>query len=263
VQTTINYTDVGRVCAALAMQAPETLSAPVTAGATSIQVTPAVPADWQVGSTLVLDSANPTLRETVTITGPPSGQNVPVTATANGHVLGAPVVNATIVAPYPGIASRAWDRWTYNKAGFGYEAWTDTKEGNITNHGTIVVALSKPLVVLSDVTSATFQPSPAAPAATVNLAHAWIKDDFILEAMAPGSFFSRQGMAVVTYSGGYNPIPDDIANAATVIAARMYKERDSGYADVIGNADTGILEYKKAIPSDVLALVQAYRRWVP
>ena len=255
------YTDAGKIIAALAFQSPETLSQAISAGATSITLNQNAPTDWQAGSSLVLDSGNPTLRETVTITGAPSGAIVPISTTVNAHVLGCPVMNATLVANYPAAASRYFDSLTWNNAGFAYESWTDLKSGYFDNRGYIVVPLSKPLVKIADVTSVTFQPTPMYPADILDLTKAWIRDGYFLE-VTPANYYNlREGLATVVYKGGYNPLPDDIAWAVTVIAARMYKERDSGYSDTIGSQEMGTLTYKKALPADVVAVVNRYKRW--
>lgn len=259
--STALYTDTGKVAAALAIQSPETLAAPVSTGATSITLNQAPPADWQVGATLILDANNPTLREMVTITGAPSGANVSVSATVNAHVLGIPVVNGTLLANYPGSASRMFDSLTYTPAGFAYETVTEIKSAYYANNGLIVVPLSKPVVAIGDVISAIFQIDPLNPANTLDLTKAWVRDGYILEIVPAQSYCRHEGMATVTYKGGYSPVPDDIALAVTMLAARLYKERDSGYSDVIGNSDMGIVQYKKALPADVAAIVQKYRRW--
>lgn len=255
------YTDAGRVAAALAFQSPETLSAGISAGAVSITLYQSAPGDWQLGSTLVLDINNPALRETVTITAAPSDVDISISACVNSHAAGCPVVNVTAVEPYTAQASRWFDSLTYNKLGFAYEAVTEAKEAYIDNDGYLIVPLSKPLVALSDITSVTFQPTPLDPAQTVDLTKAWVENGNVLRAVPVVSSPNRRGMASASYTGGFNPLPDDLVLAVTMLAARLYKERDSGYSDVVGSADTGIMQYKKALPADVNAVVQRYRRW--
>lgn len=259
--STALYTDVGRVAQALAFQTPETLNAAVSASATSITLSSPFPSDWTVGSTLILDVNNPSLRESVTITGAPSGQTIPISATVNAHVAQSPVVNGTLVANYIGAASRWFDSVSYNKLGFAYEAVTETKQAYIDNDGYIVVPLSKPIVQIQNVTGVTFQPTPLDPVDTLNVSQAWIEDNYFLKIAPINSYSRRNGQAVVMYSGGYNPVPDDIVQAVTVMAARFYKERDSGYSDVIGSTETGIMQYQKAMPADVKVIVEKYRRW--
>lgn len=258
--TTALYTDLGRVTAALAWQAPETIQNPVGAGETLLTLSQEPPSDWQVGASLVIDAANSALRETVTITAPPSGNEITVSALVNAHVAGAPVINATIAEPYPAAASRWFDQVTQNKAGFAYEQLTETKQAVVDRDGYIAVPLSKPLVAIGDLQAVTWQATPLDAAQALDVTKAWIESGYILKIAAP---LARPGkvMVTATYSGGYDPIPDDIMNAVTVMAARFFKERDSGYGDTIGNVDLGITTYKKAMPSDVKVIVDARRRW--
>lgn len=258
--TTALYTDTGRVAQALAFQAPETLNGAVSAGATSITLASTLPFDWTIGSTLILDVNNPNLRETVTIASI-AGNTLTISATLNAHVAGSPVVNGTLVANYVSAASRWFDDATYNSAGIAFESITDTKMGYLDNDGTLLIPLSKPLVLMQNVTSVTFQNTVNDPIDTLDITKAWIESKYMLRIAVSQDYFPRNGMATVTYSGGYNPIPDDITQAVTVIAARMYKQRDSGYSDVIGSADTGIMQYTKAVPPDVKIILNKYRRW--
>ena len=254
------YTDSGRVAQALAFQAPETLNAAVSAGATSITLASVLPQDWTIGSTLILDINNPTLREPATIQNI-VGNTITVSAISNAHVAGSPVVNGTLVTNYVSAASRWFDAVTYNTTGFAFESITDTKIGNLDNDGTLLVPLSKPLVLMPNVVSVTFQPTVSDPVDTLDITKAWIESKYMLRIAVSKDYYPRQGMATVNYSGGYNPIPDDITQAVTVIAARMYKQRDSGYSDVIGSADTGLMQYTKAVPPDVKLIMNKYRRW--
>lgn len=260
--STALYTSLGQVVEALAFQSPETLLNAAISSATSITLNQSPPSDWQVGSTLVVDGNNPSLRETVTITAPPNGATITVSALTNNHVAGAPVVNGTVANLYVSAASRWFDSQTYVHSGFAYESVTDTKDGYFNPQtGIITVSLTKPLVSLSDVTNATFQGSIWDSVDTLDLSHARIRDDYILEVGASVNYADRRGVASVSYKGGYQTIPDDIQLACTMMAARFYKERDSGYADVVGSAETGIFQYKKAAPADVMAIVETYRRW--
>lgn len=259
--STALYTDLASVVRALAFQSPETLGTAATAGTTSITLNVAPPSDWQVGSTLVVDANNPTLAETVTIEAAPSGTAVTISALVNNHAAGAPVINGTIANDYVTAASRWFDSQTYVRSGFAYEPVTDTKEAYIDRDGYVEVPLSKPKVVMSDVTSVTFQATPMSEVLTLDLTKGWILDNYFLK-IAPENYIpTRNGLITVTYSGGYNPVPDNIQWAVTNMAARFYKERDSGYSDVIGSADTGIFQYKKAMPADVKAVVLSYMRW--
>lgn len=258
--STILYTDAGKVAQALAFQSPETLNGAVAIGATSLVLNTTPPSDWTVGSTLILDVNNPTLRETVTVSAI-SGSTLTVSALKNAHTTGSPVVNGTIVSNYVSPASRWFDTVTYNQSGIGYETVTDKKTAYIGNDGFITVPLSKPIVNIDDVMDITFQSTPLDPIDSLDLSKAWIEDNYFLSIAPNKSYYRRQGQATVVYSGGYNPVPDDIVQAVTVMAARFYKERDSGYSDVIASTETGVMQYQKAMPADVKMVVDKYRRW--
>lgn len=262
--STILYTDVGRVVRALAFQAPELVAGNGTlaAGATTITLNQSLPADWQVGTSLGVDTNSQTLFEVVQITSIPSNNQVNVTALTQSHVSGAPIVNVTPVLPYVSAASRWFDTATYNKTGIGYETVTDKKTAYIDNEGLITITLSKPMVDINDVMDIQFQSSVFDDVDDLDLSKAWIENNFFLKIAPLRSYSRRSGQATVVYSGGFNPIPDDITQAVTVMAARFYKERDSGYSDVIGSAETGIMQYHKAAPADVWQVVDRYMRWV-
>lgn len=262
--STALYTDVGRVVRALAFQSPETVSgtSDLPAGSTTITVSQNIPSLWQVGDTLAIDANSDTNFEMVTITAIPSLNQFNVTALTKSHSAGAPVVNATAVTPYIGAASRWFDSVTYTPEGFAYETVNETKKAVVDSDGFVLVSLSKPLVDINDVMDVTFQNTPLDPIDTLDVTKAWVESDFLLRIAALNSYYSRSGMATITYNGGFNPIPDDITQAVTVIAARMYKQRDSGYSDSIGSPDTGVMTYQKAMPADVKLIVNKYRRWV-
>jgi hypothetical protein len=261
--STINYTDVGRVVRALAFQSPELVAGDgsLVVGSTQISLNQTVPADWQVGTSLGIDMNNQDLFEVVQITSIPSNSQIIVTPLTQNHASGTPIVNVTAVIPYVSAASRWFDSVTYYEAGFGYEPITDKKTAYIDNEGFIVVPLSKPIVKIENVTSITFQSSPLDQADTLDLSKAWIEDRYFLKIATMKPYYRKNGMTNVQYSGGFNPVPDDIVQAVTVMAARMYKERDSGYSDVIGSAETGLVKYKKAAPADVQVIINKYRRW--
>ena len=259
--STALYTDVGKVAQALAFQSPETLNSNVSALGTSIVLSQAPPSDWQVGTQLLVDANNSSLREVVTMTAPPNGSTITVTALTNNHVAGVPIINISVLSTYVSAASRWFDSLTYTPAGFAYEEITETKDAWFDNNGFIVIPLSKPVVKLSDITSATYQYNPVISADNLDLTKAWVIDNYILKAASAIYYANRIGISTVTYLGGYSTIPDDIVLAVTMLAARLYKERDSGYSDTVGSAELGVFQYKRAIPADILAIVQKYRRW--
>ena len=71
----------------------------------------------------------------------------------------------------------------------------------------------------------------------------------------------------VTYLGGMAAIVDDVSpdlmEAVTLLAARMYREDESGLTDAMGIAELGTLQYTKALPERYVANVEKYLRPVP
>lgn len=74
----------------------------------------------------------------------------------------------------------------------------------------------------------------------------------------------RRGKAQVkiSYIGGFDPLPDDLVNAAILLAVRFYKEIKSGLTDSIGVAELGTLQYTKALPARVVEMLRPYKRMV-
>lgn len=73
-----------------------------------------------------------------------------------------------------------------------------------------------------------------------------------------------QGYAQVKISfiGGFNSLPDDLVNAATLLVVRFYKEVKSGLTDSIGVAELGTLQYTKALPERLRVQLRPYHRIV-
>jgi len=67
----------------------------------------------------------------------------------------------------------------------------------------------------------------------------------------------------ISFTGGFNPLPDDLVNAATLLTVRFYKEVKTGLSDSIGIAELGMLQYTKAFPERLAAMLKPYRRIVP
>jgi hypothetical protein len=71
----------------------------------------------------------------------------------------------------------------------------------------------------------------------------------------------------VSYTGGLSStqagLPEDIIEAATVLAVRYYKEVKAGLGDTIGVAELGQLVYTKTWPSRVLDMLAPYMRRNP
>ena len=70
-----------------------------------------------------------------------------------------------------------------------------------------------------------------------------------------------------TYAGGLGAatedLPDDIQRAAAILAARYFKEGKTGLGDVMGIAELGTVVYTKAVPLEVLQILNPYTRPTP
>jgi hypothetical protein len=155
-------------------------------------------------------------------------------------------------------ASRIWDDLTFYRNTFDLTTVTETLKGYIDTDGLLYVAVTKPII--QSVSALSFIVLPGDTPTIVGLTAI----DFDGYTIRGNVGFPQQKItATVTYSGGFDPIPADIQRATTVLACRLWKEKDSGFSDVIGNSELGILQYKKGIPSGIEAVVKHYKRWVP
>lgn len=66
----------------------------------------------------------------------------------------------------------------------------------------------------------------------------------------------------LSFTGGFSPLPDDLINAATLLSVRLYKEVKSGLSDSIGVAELGMMQYTKAFPERMVAMLKPYKRVV-
>lgn len=64
----------------------------------------------------------------------------------------------------------------------------------------------------------------------------------------------------ISYTGGFDPLPDDVVNAVELLVVRFYKEIKSGLGDSIGVAELGTLQYTKALPARLVELLRPYKR---
>lgn len=252
------YTNVFEVAKALSIQSPEKLNSNADVGNTIITLNHAAPNDWVTGSQLLLDSNSATLQETVTISAV-AGSQITVTAITKPHNVGCPVINVTLLSGYPAIASRYIDRYTNMSEGYALEEVTETKDAIFSNDGSVTIVLSKPVV--TNVISCSIVIPPNMSNVQLDVGKTWIEEQFFLKSIYHVSGV-RYAQAQVRYFGGYQTLPDDIVWATTVLAARFYKERDSGYSDTIGNIEMGVIQYKRSLPADIAEVLNSLRRCV-
>lgn len=182
------------------------------------------------------------------------------------HPAGTLLLNAT---PFPDVieaASRLVDQLTYTPAG-GWafaDQVTITRSVKVSRDGIAVFPVDHTPV--KQVYSMSVQTSPFDPVWDIPASQVWWDDgSYIVEAHLGdvGDLVALRTVRVtITYAGGYTPdeMPADIKRATAILAARLWKEKDSGYSDVIGSTDFGILQYTQAAPKDVLAMLQPRRR---
>lgn len=247
------YTDVASVIKSIDNPSPMLLSGSVTAGGTSLSLNRTMP-NLTVGTLLLIDT-NSTNYETVTVQDI-EGTTITCSGLSYNHMKGVPVSDVTVIQSYLASASRFIDDVTLWKAGFAYESVTEILPAMIRGN-VMTVLLSKPHVEAEDVKSVSITRPVSS---DIDISDAWIEDDYFLYIPITGCFTSNV-FVQVEYSGGFEPVPADISQAATAMSARMYKERQSGYSDVIASSETGTLTYQKSMPADVYSIVQRWKKW--
>ncbi|WDL97804.1 hypothetical protein [Alicyclobacillus sp. ALC3] len=269
------YTDAAAVAAALRLAPDTTLASEVGVGATSLALTSdqvAGASGLYVGQYLALDQYNLAVREVVQITGAITGTGpytVPVTATTQAHVADAPVKEVSALQDVVGAGSRLWDDATYTAAGaFGQQTITETVRGIATTDGCILVQVTGRNV--TGVSAISWQYAPGGQSFMLDPTVCTFDDYQVYASWSSNSNSTSTAMpepwqkhlvVTITYTSGYNPLPSDIVRASTVLAARLYKEGDSGFSDVLANTDMGLLQYKKGIPGDIDIMARRWRRW--
>lgn len=260
----INYCNESQVASALGMNPTGNLTNAVTAGSITIVITGAT---CYPGQRLALDYfQDDTVGEVVFIASVAGTTYTLVNPTLNAHVQGAPIVEVTAITKTLASASRMIDDMTYyTGVGFNQETRTESVKGYIQADGNILIPAKKPII--QSVTSLSIQNTPLDAPVSVPVANLDI-DGYNITAYAQNTSYvpplmARQVKVSLTYVGGFNPLPDDIVRCAVVLAARFFKEKDSGFSDAIGNSDLGIMQYKKGAPAEVMAMLKNYIRFTP
>lgn len=136
-------------------------------------------------------------------------------------------------------------------------------KGQVDVKGRITCWPHKPVV--NEVTALAYRRSPLQEWTSV--------DATLLEAdggqvVAWASLRERGTLRVkLSYEGGLaetvDDLPADFVEIATVLAVRFYREDKSALSDAIGIADTGMMQYTKALPARVVEMMKPWRRVVP
>jgi hypothetical protein len=179
----------------------------------------------------------------------------------------------TIIGAAITAASRAIDRMVTGSAigsdnYFATGTLTDEPHsGIVTRDGDIVIFGHKP--VITAVTAFSYRARGTDPWTAVTATNAVTYDGGGHKITAWLGMLDRTPLMVkATYTGGIAAaqanLPDDIQRAALVLAARYYKEARANLSDVIGisAAEVGQLLYTKAVPTEVVKILQPYVRSV-
>lgn len=158
-------------------------------------------------------------------------------------------------------ASKIVDNFCEHPLSFNQETVTEIVRARVDNDGNLVAAIGKPKLV--SVSALAYRTNPSN---SVALDVALIEiDGFCLRHMGGNLGFVRNKplKATVTYVGGYSPLPQDLVHATIVLAARIFKAKDAGFADVVGVAELGTLQYSKVMPREIQKALQNLKRVAP
>lgn len=257
------YASVQDVASALELNATATLSNLANSGDTVLatsQVVSVVPGALLLigykGQASELATVLSASGDTITLQDPLSMQ----------HGVGTILLDVT---PFPDVveaASRLVDDLTLTPAeGWAYASQVqETHRVKTDKDGDLTIALNHTPV--SAVQAISYQELPFGDVYNIAPERAWFEDgSYIVHVFTGRDVPSApliRAKVTITYTGGYTPetMPADLRRSTAILSARLWKEKDSGYSDVVGNQEFGILEYKLAAPKDVLAMLQRHKR---
>lgn len=257
------YTDAAAIAASLRLAPDTTLSVLANAGDQSITLESTQNASGNAlypGMSLALDYYLGQGREVVTIDSV-AGLTINLTSPLRFiHRIGSPVKEVSAINNAVGAGSRLVDDACSTAPGaFALQSYTETLLGNVDSKGRVFVGVTGRNVTL--VSSFSWQESPLDTPIVVPVNQLTF-DDYQMYAWDSAPRRAVKNLLVnVSYSAGFDPLPDDIVSAATVGGARLFKSGEAGFSDVIGNSDLGILSYKKVLPPDILLMLKHWKRW--
>jgi hypothetical protein len=182
------------------------------------------------------------------------------------HPAGTRLLDATPYFDIAEAASRMVDDITWTPAGgWAYsDQAKETQQTKVDHNGDLVIVLGHTPV--KEIYAVSVQSLPFGDLYNVAPERVWWDDgSYIIHVFTgwdvPIQPFS-QVKVTVTYAGGYTDqeMPKDIRRCTAMIAMRLWKEKDSGYSDIIGSNDLGTFIYSKAVPPDVKAMLIRHRR---
>lgn len=161
-------------------------------------------------------------------------------------------------------ASRAIDRFCAGVVGsdnyFARETLTDEPlPGVVSADGKLYCWPRKPVVESVNALAYRFNPRET----WVSLAAEYAEmDGYTVSIWGVPSRGRGMARVKISFTGGFDPLPDDLVNAAVLLTVRFYKEIKSGLTDSIGVAELGTLQYTKALPARVVEMLRPYKRMV-
>lgn len=88
----------------------------------------------------------------------------------------------------------------------------------------------------------------------------WQRLDIDVAQGSYSSFTAGQKTVRVTGTWGYSAtVPEAVAEAAMICAARLFKRAQGGYADTEGVAELGVLRYVRRLAPEVALILDLYR----
>lgn len=170
----------------------------------------------------------------------------------------------TVLADLATRASRWLDDTCQHAKGFNQETVTDEQlRGIIDNDGNLVFAVKK--AVANSITALAWGTNPTN-FTTLDKTYCWaewgLKGSHVVKWLGGGlQYYRRYPIIVkVSYSGGYASVPEDLVHAAIIMAARAFKSRQAGFADVVGVAELGTLMFSKLAPAHVMLTIKNHKR---
>lgn len=257
-----SYASPAEVAAALDLPELARLSADVQAGQTQIALDR--PADVAPGAQVLVGhgAAQPDI---VTAAGGADTTLNLAQPLTNGWPAGTRLLDVTPFGPVAEAASRLVDALTWSPAeGFAYAEAEEVHHAVADRDGNLTVTVNR--FPVREVLEFRYQERPWLPEWSAPVNEVWFEDDtYIVRAFVADFVPATPGRRVrvkVHYVGGYQDgeMPAGIRRATAILAARLWKEKDSGYSDVIGSPDFGLLQYREAAPKDVVAMLSPWRR---
>lgn len=290
----VAYVTAADIAATLDDGLPELARLAAQAGSGSTTLVLDRPVDVPIGATLLL-GARGTNTEVASVQGavpdPTAATSLTLAAPlAQTHLVGEALEDVTALEHWAQAASRLVDAET-----LGAPEWfaagvlvDETIPAQVNRDGNLKLCTQRSPIV--SIQALTLQQSPMDPIVSVPVANVWAPDSGeVKRGYSLTAYLANIGgntsliswpftpgtrlRAVLSYTAGFAfpsiasppagcPAPPaDLVRFTAVLAARLWKEKDSGFSDVIGDPTTvGQTAYRKAIPADVRLGLAGWKR---